>query len=35
MNTVAFSGSNTFVSKYESIKDTIEAQMEATVEAFK
>ncbi len=34
MNTIAFSGSNTFVSKYESIKDKIESDMETTIESF-
>lgn len=34
MNTIAFSGSNTFTSKYESIKDAIEADMEATIDSF-
>lgn len=35
MNKIAFSGSNTFVSKYESIKDKIESDMELTLESFK
>lgn len=35
MNSIAFSGSNTFVSKYESIIDKIQSDLDATVEAFK
>jgi len=34
MNNIAFSGSNTFTSKFESIRDMIESDMDKTVAAF-
>jgi len=34
MNTIAFSGSDTFVSTYESIKNTIQADLDKTIENF-
>lgn len=34
MNTVAFSGTNTFASTYESVKDAIQADLDKTIETF-